>query len=103
MMNGYGESAFVCDGCQVGVLLGVYTEPHNAKPGFFQLADAVKRNWANQPLSKSIWKFLAHHTGHPVGIRDAGGLRDYLLVGRDDTIESYINGWPSGAEEGSPR
>jgi hypothetical protein len=97
---------FACRDCKVKVWLGkALRENDNDQPTRFQIRDTHTGdplNSENPILNKVIWKMLADHATHSIGVfvegyNDDDAIYEYKDIGGDEigdiTFEEYLKGW----------
>ncbi|MEZ4645911.1 MAG: hypothetical protein R3E31_24865 [Chloroflexota bacterium] len=84
----------------------------DSRVAYYHLGNmAEPPNWSQPQLNQVVWKFLADHTSHRIGVyRDfemEETLHDYMEIGGDAVVDvsmdDYLADWPglsagSGAE-----
>jgi hypothetical protein len=99
------ESAYlVCAPCRVKLPLGKpLREPDGPIIRFHDGAEDTPPNSAQPLLTRSLWKFLAEHAGHPVRVKssyeaDFPAIAEFTTLGSDaigeTTLEKYVRDWP---------
>jgi hypothetical protein len=75
---------------------------------YFHVGNEPTPNSQRDTLTRTLWRFIADHTGHemltivpgddPAVDRKVGDLDDYVDIGGDRigdiTTEEYLDGWP---------
>ena len=103
-MSRYGW--LVCMDCKVGLWLGSATwdESYDNVSSYHIGQTHDPRNWERPELNQVLWKILADHTGHELGVAVEGwppfgdDLFDGMIeIGGDSTddisFDDYLNGW----------
>lgn len=104
-MSIYGN--LLCHDCKQLLWLGkaIYAGDQVA---YYHLGSAAEApNWRQTRLNQAVWKFLADHTGHHIGVyRDfemADALHDYTEISGDAladvSMADYLTCWPGLSAE----
>ncbi|MBK8900645.1 MAG: hypothetical protein IPM53_05665 [Anaerolineaceae bacterium] len=99
---------FLCYDCKQLLWLGkaIFAGDQVA---YYHLGNATEApNWKQSQLNQALWKFLADHTSHHIGVlcdfELDDTLQDYTEIGGDAltdiSLDDYLTGWPGLAAEG---